>query len=374
MDAERETAIVSELLSSYPNPVLRISDMFIVETNLLARTLLGSGWIGKPLELLLGEQERQSVGDALNTGSIWICPEWLFRGNIYKLFLFPFGQSALLLFLSGPEVSRDEELAQLMLGIDQQLRTQLTGMFSQIKLMGDSLPASDSERARHYLDGLQQTTFRILRLSNNLRDMAKFLQGFETLEPVDLDIVELSSRVIRESAAFAELHGVELRFRCDQRQFLLAGDAQWLERMLFNLLSNSVNYSRNGGSVTVTLSIREEAVLLSVADNGIGMDGSALMAAFTQYRQFSGQLPDGQRGMGLGLPLVQAIARLHGGSVLLESRLGEGTTVTVALPAKRVYNEPTLYDKSVDYTGDFSHVRVEFSCLPISSASSAEED
>lgn len=368
MDTERETGMVSELLATYPHPMLQLSERTIVDCNESAKSLFGPGWCGKRLEMLLGPSAEEDIVLAIRTKYVWVQPEWIFRKQAYKVFLLPFERYALLIFAAGFEQRDSEQIASVMLKVDQQLRMHLTSLLSQISLCSDKLHASDTAQFERYLGDMRQTTLRILRLSNNLRDMARFLLGAEDFEPSSLDLLALCRRVAGESAEFAGQKQLTLNVHCGADQLVIAGEESWLERMLFNLLSNAVLYSRPGGQIDITLSTQEKFVMLRVTDTGDGMDGAALMNAFGEYRCYSGQLPKQHKGMGLGLALVQAIARMHGGTVLIESRLGAGTTVSVSLPLRRVYEDPVLSDCGVDYTGEFRHASVEFSCLPLSEA------
>ena len=111
------------------------------------------------------------------------------------------------------------------------------------------------------------------------------------------------------------------------------GDPGKLQQMLLNLMSNAVKFTDPGGSVTVTAEAAGDGrVMLQVADTGIGMSRDEIPTALAVFGQVDSRLARRYEGTGLGLPLVRAIVELHGGEIVIDSAVGEGTTVTVLLP------------------------------------------
>ncbi|MFR7892806.1 MAG: sensor histidine kinase [Dysosmobacter sp.] len=127
----------------------------------------------------------------------------------------------------------------------------------------------------------------------------------------------------------------------------------YLERLLWNLLSNAVKYTPSGGEVTVTLRAAAGQVLLTVADSGVGIPPEQQAHLFDGYLE-KPRMPPPHRVLGLGLPLCQAIARGHGGRLLLQSG-PEGTTVTVSLPDRRC-TKTVLREPPFAYGGGFHPV------------------
>ena len=127
----------------------------------------------------------------------------------------------------------------------------------------------------------------------------------------------------------------------------------YLERLLWNLLSNAVKYTPSGGEVTVTLRAAAGQVLLTVADSGVGIPPEQQAHLFDGYLEKL-RMPPPPQGLGLGLPLCQAIARGHGGRLLLQSG-PEGTTVTVSLPDRRC-TKTVLREPPFAYGGGFHPV------------------
>jgi two-component system cell cycle sensor histidine kinase PleC len=116
----------------------------------------------------------------------------------------------------------------------------------------------------------------------------------------------------------------------------LLADEQKLKQILMNLLSNSIKFTPDGGTVTIRCRRDGASCLLQVEDTGIGMAPEDIPVALTPFRQIDGSLGRKYEGTGLGLALCKSLAELHGGEIGIESAAGTGTTVTVRLPATRI--------------------------------------
>jgi signal transduction histidine kinase len=114
----------------------------------------------------------------------------------------------------------------------------------------------------------------------------------------------------------------------------LLGDGEALRSALQNVIGNAVKYSAAGESVEVTVeSLHDAIVRIRVADRGIGIDAADLPHIFQPFYRGRRALDSQVRGSGIGLSVVMHVVRMHGGDVQVDSRAGEGTTVTIVLPA-----------------------------------------
>jgi signal transduction histidine kinase len=116
----------------------------------------------------------------------------------------------------------------------------------------------------------------------------------------------------------------------------LFGDERKIKQILLNLLSNAVKFTPPGGDVTVRVTVDDESVNFAVIDTGIGIALKDIPKALAVFGQVDSSLNRKYEGTGLGLPLSEALARLHGGSLSLNSSPAKGTTVTLALPVERL--------------------------------------
>ena len=249
------------------------------------------------------------------------------------------------------EQSRDE-LSALLPNIANQMR----GLLSNLHLAAaQAIPAKAREQdpaldARASV--LDQSFYRLLRLVNNL-SAAPLISQTEPLETKNVELVAWLTELMHCAQPLVAHAGVRLTLRCSLTAHVAAIHPSYLERLLWNLLSNAVKYTPSGGEVTVTLRAAAGQVLLTVADSGVGIPPEQQAHLFDGYLEKL-RMPPPPQGLGLGLPLCQAIARGHGGRLLLQSG-PEGTTVTVSLPDRRC-TKTVLREPPFAYGGGFHPV------------------
>jgi two-component system cell cycle sensor histidine kinase PleC len=114
-------------------------------------------------------------------------------------------------------------------------------------------------------------------------------------------------------------------------------DPQALKQILLNLLSNAIKFTPDGGAVNMLLrTIDDGSIEFMLRDTGVGIESAELPRLMKPFEQASRGYSQRNGGTGLGLPLVDALVRLHGGTLAIDSTVGEGTTVTVRLPPSRL--------------------------------------
>ena len=219
---------------------------------------------------------------------------------------------------------------------------------------------------------MQQSYYRMLRLVSNL-SMGPELLSDKPFETRNGDLKALLDELCRQATSIARETGVNMEFVCPERYVIAAVNRYYLERLMWNLLSNALKFTPKGGTVTVTLETKGGLVLLRVRDTGCGIPAERMAALFALWTD-SSWMDRPSYGMGLGLPICRRIVEGHGGRLLLESSEGQGTLVTAALPHIR-RGGGQVRDKQYDYAGGFSHVMMELSdALPYQAFSAQHLD
>jgi adenylate cyclase len=180
---------------------------------------------------------------------------------------------------------------------------------------------------------------RLLRLINQLLDIAKLEAG---AMPLSLTSVDVAALAVSTAAAFEVLaarRGIALNTVVPDSGALCRADAEQLEKVLLNLLSNAFKFTKTG-TITVTVKKGAAGLEIQVADTGIGIPAAELEHVFDRFHQVDGAQSREQEGTGIGLALVKELVELHGGRVSVESTKGVGTTFTVRLPAVAENREP----------------------------------
>lgn len=205
---------------------------------------------------------------------------------------------------------------------------------------------------------LRQSCFRLLRTVNNM-SMASVLTEPVPFYLSDADLVPLMEKLYQQCSALAELSGIQLHWECDEA-FLATGiHREYLERALWNLISNAFKFTAAGGEVTLRLEKSDKMARLSVIDTGEGISAELMESVFDRCLH-TDRLDPQPHGLGLGLLLARRVAEGHGGRLLLESREGQGTTAALELPLRRGHQE-MLRQPIFDYSGGFSTALMELS-------------
>ena len=129
-------------------------------------------------------------------------------------------------------------------------------------------------------------------------------------------------------------HAIKLDKTVDERLGDFSGDERKVKQILVNLLTNAVKFTPEGGRIHVEARLGDDAVILSVADTGIGIAPEDYEAVFEEFRQVGTNYAQKREGTGLGLTLTKKFVEMHGGKIWVESEPGKGSTFTFTLPFK----------------------------------------
>jgi signal transduction histidine kinase/transcriptional regulator with PAS, ATPase and Fis domain len=233
---------------------------------------------------------------------------------------------------------------EFLANISHELRTPLNAIIGFSEVMRDGLFGPvENARYREYLEDIHGSGTHLLCLINDILDVAKAESGKMELVEEDIAIegtIESCIRLVQERALQAR---VTIEVRLQERLPLLYADHRKLRQIALNLLSNSVKFTPEGGRIAVSVSADSaRGLMLTVADTGIGIAPADIAKALAPFGQVDSSLSRKHNGTGLGLPLSKALAEAHGGTLILTSRIGKGTQVTVTFPASRLRPAPVL--------------------------------
>lgn len=218
-----------------------------------------------------------------------------------------------------------------------ELRTPLTIMLGLSEL---ALRTGALEPA--LADKLQRIQRAGRRLQSVVDQMIKLLQAgrFDrTLERRPADLAKMIRDAAHDVAPFVELRKQQLRLELAEDLGLVSVEPDKIRDSLDHLLLNAIKFTPDGGVVAVTAQRQGERAEITIRDTGVGIDPTCLPRIFEPFftgfdvsRHSSGHFEYGRKGIGLGLAVVKMFIDMHGGAIKVESRPGEGTTVTISLP------------------------------------------
>ena len=222
--------------------------------------------------------------------------------------------------------------------IGHELRTPLNAIIGFSEMIKDerSGPVADP-KTLDYAMAINSSGEALLEQINDILEFTRFDSGRLELAEGDVSLGNLLNHVALEAKPFADRSGVDLDVGEPEGLIILLGDQDRLKRMLWHLVANAIKFSKSGGRVEVKTSIDSGGrALIAIADDGIGMARSDIPRAHEAFTQLDGRLSRKFGGIGLGIPLATAIAKMHGASMNFQSESGRGTTVVVEFPETRV--------------------------------------
>lgn len=215
--------------------------------------------------------------------------------------------------------------------VSHELRTPLTSIAGHLELIEDA--AGEAPAAS--IAVMHRNLERVMSLIDNLLTFKKVADPSTPARAGVVDLQEIAISAVATFKPSAEDRGVLLHVLPSSGPVHISGDHDELERVALNLVSNAVKYTPAGGKIIVSAELAERFARLVCADTGIGISKADQEELFTEF--FRSTNPDAltEPGTGLGLSIVRGIVQRHGGSIRLESDLGEGSTFTVRLPLSR---------------------------------------
>ena len=216
--------------------------------------------------------------------------------------------------------------------VSYELRSPLTNINGFVHLLGEESTGPLNARQSEYLGYMRKSSDALLAIVDDILDLATIDEDAMTLEIEDVDPrAAIRGAVEGVQDRLAENH-IELRIVEADDIGSFRGDSKRVRQILFNLLSNAIGFSRPGQTVTLAAMRRDGDVVFKVVDNGRGIPPEVLERVFDRFESHT--TGSRHRGVGLGLSIVKAFMDLHGGKVLIDSALGEGTTVTCVFPGE----------------------------------------
>ena len=355
-----DSKLLATAFSLLDQPVVLAKKERIAYMNQAAIKLAAKDMTGKPLSLLIPSHILNTQADSFIASAFMgtkSCTVKLSSCDGYKVFAMSCG---------APEVESND-----------MLHTELRSTLANVKFAASCISVlaenDNNEKLSEYVCSLNRSYYRMKHAVDNVTALSALSKGTMPFRPEPIDISELCRSTIAVVMSMTSESGIKISFHSEDSIKIIA-DRDLVQHLLLNLLSNSLIHCAKDGRISVSLLRTDQNLILSVDDNGSGIEQPELAYAFDRFRH-EVNLTQVQ-GTGMGLALVRGIAELHKGAVIIESR-GEnmGTSVRVMLsfdvPASKYFSAP-----EPDYqTGSLRAILTELSdCLPVECFSEKLED
>ena len=217
--------------------------------------------------------------------------------------------------------------------MSHELRTPLNAIIGFSDVQRQEMFGPLHSRYREYAEDIHTSGNHLLDLITSILDISKAEAGKLEVALVNIDLRSVLDSAVPLIRGAAESKHIRLAIETPRTALTCRADPQAMKQVLLNLLSNAVKFTPEGGSVTVQLHMHgSDAVEFLVRDTGVGIAAADLPRLMKPFEQATRGYSQRNGGTGLGLPLVDALVRLHGGTLKIDSVVGLGTTVTVRLP------------------------------------------
>jgi signal transduction histidine kinase/PAS domain-containing protein len=227
--------------------------------------------------------------------------------------------------------------SEFIANVSYELRTPLNAIIGFAEILANQYFGPLNERQLDYSRGILDSSHRLMTLINDILDLATIEAGYMALETGRVEVAELLDAVAVLTRERARSRNLVLALDCPDDIGAITADERRLKQALFNLVSNAIKFTPEGGSIRLEARFgeraegqRERDLILAVADTGVGIAPDDHERVFEKFER--GNPHTRESGAGLGLSLVKSLIELHGGSVAIESAPGAGTTILCRLP------------------------------------------
>ncbi|GJL52504.1 MAG: hypothetical protein NPIRA01_37310 [Nitrospirales bacterium] len=215
--------------------------------------------------------------------------------------------------------------------ISHEFRTPLTLMLGPLESLLSQSASDLSSSSKEKLQMVNRNGVRLLRLVNSLLDFSRIEAGRVQATYTPTDLVILTKDLASSFRSTIELMGLQFVVDCRQLSEPIYVDRDMWEKIVLNLISNALKFTFNG-KIEVLLHQVKDTVMLVVNDTGVGIPPEQISKIFERFHRVENVHSRTHEGSGIGLALVQELVKLHGGTIHVGSRLGEGSSFTVSLP------------------------------------------
>jgi PAS domain S-box-containing protein len=262
-------------------------------------------------------------------------------------------------------IEYDKYRTEFFANISHELRTPLNVVLSTLQLLElyiEKKVISEDDKISKHIYTMKQNSYRLIRLFNNLIDITRIDAGFLDMNVKKYNVISVIEDITLSVASYIESKQLKLQFDTEVEERIMACDADKIERIILNLLSNAAKFTEPGGEIIVNIYDRNDRVIISIKDTGIGIPRDKLDIIFERFRQVDKSMSRNSEGSGIGLSIVKSLIEMHGGTIEVYSVYGSGTEFIFDLPINALCDEKESMEVGLSNFDDYSEkVSVEFS-------------
>jgi signal transduction histidine kinase len=261
----------------------------------------------------------------------------------------------------------DKMKGQFFSNLSHELKTPINVIYSCIQLMESYGDITENKllnvKVRKNIGVIRQNCYRLMRLIGNLIDLSRYDGGYYKINASNCNIVGIVEDISLSVVRYAEQKGINIVFDTDIEEKEIACDPEMIERIVLNLISNSLKFTETDGYIYINIYDNIDKIIISVRDTGVGIPEDKLSIIFERFRRVDSSLSRSQEGSGLGLTIVKSLVEAHDGRISVKSELGKGTEFTLELPVKVLPNNKQEIDIGAadKFKDTVKKIEIEFS-------------
>jgi PAS domain S-box-containing protein len=216
--------------------------------------------------------------------------------------------------------------------VSHEIRSPMNSLLMQLKIISDGLAGDVTEKQQEILQRASEKILNLNNLVTELLDLSRIESGLITHEKEQVDMGVLLSEQQVFHAPYAADKKITIQSNCPADLPTILANRQNMEEVFSNLITNSIKYSPDGSSITISAIVENEYLKTELTDTGFGISSDELELIFTRFYRTKDKNTREIQGTGLGLAIVKSIIESHHGKISVTSEVGSGTTFTVLLP------------------------------------------
>lgn len=213
--------------------------------------------------------------------------------------------------------------------ISHDLKTPINVIYSALQLEDIFIKEKDGESLMKYNRISKSNCFTLMKITNNLIDNSKIQSDHLIANKKRINIVEFTEDTISALVCYAKEKNINIIFDTNKEEVYLDLDESFMQRVLLNLISNSIKFTKSDGRIDVMILDGNKSLRIIVKDNGIGMNNDFIEKIFKKYSMGENNTETDEKGSGIGLFVVKNLVELQGGSIMVKSKIGKGTEVII---------------------------------------------
>jgi len=258
------------------------------------------------------------------------------------------------------ELESEKLKIDLFTNLSHEFKTPINMMHSTLQLLEKKLDKLEfnneiQETFARYFKVIKQNNFRLYKVISNIMDINKINKGYYKHYPQNHNIIEIIKDAVLSCKDYAKKQNKELEFITEIESRTMACDPFDIERIILNLISNSLKFTRAEDSISVTVTGNDTEIKILIKDTGIGIAEECQDKIFDRFNQAENFLTRGNVGSGLGMYIVKFLIEMHGGRIDLDSVPGEWTEFLIRLPVK-VLSDKDEQNKEVCQNIDYNMI------------------